>query len=63
MSQSICSYCDMISKTTRDLDRHVETYRVRLNTERRKISKREAATILKKTFDHDARENVLIIDV
>jgi hypothetical protein len=34
-----------------------------LNTERRKISRREAATILKKTFDHDARENVLTIDV
>jgi hypothetical protein len=63
MSQSICSYYDMISKTTRDLDRHVETCRVKLSTERRKISRREAATILKKTFDHDARENVLTIDV
>jgi hypothetical protein len=63
MSQSICSYCDMISRITRDLNRYVETYRVRLSTERRKIFRRKAATILKKTFDHDARENVLIIDV
>jgi hypothetical protein len=63
MSQSIFLYYDMISKTTRDLNRHVETYRVRLNIKRRKISKREVATILKRTFDHDAQENVLIIDV
>jgi hypothetical protein len=63
MSQSICSYCDMISKTTRDLNRHVEICRVRLSTERRKIFRREATTILKRTFDHDARENVLIIDI
>jgi hypothetical protein len=53
----------MIFKTTRDLNRHVETCRVRLSTERRKIFRREAATILKKTFDHDARKNVLTIDV
>jgi uncharacterized C2H2 Zn-finger protein len=63
MSQSICSYCDMIFKTTRDLNRHVKTCRVRLNTKRRKISRREAAIILKKTFNHNARKNVLIIDV
>jgi hypothetical protein len=63
MSQSICSYCDMISKITHDLNRHVKTYRVRLSIERRKIFKREAAIILKKIFDHDARKNVLTIDV
>jgi hypothetical protein len=63
MSQSICSYCNMISKTTRDLDRYVKTYQVRLSIERRKISRRKTTTILKRTFDHDVQENVLIIDV
>jgi hypothetical protein len=38
------------------------TYRIKLSIKRRKVFKR-TATILKKTFNHDALKNILIINV